>query len=436
MSKINGITVGTTMPRTNFNQTDPKKADYLVGRENILDKTEIRLEKGEVEGSIQQEGAKALGPKTIALGTSVAGCKGYYYSGIDFARRYIYLSKTQVFPQAVTDDSLYDASFSCEWQPFDMISIVNDSHYDEQMQIKTVEGNRVWIEESTPLPFDAIGTNDSSLEDLDAYSICVPKRPECGVINLGEGAFSASDNGKATGRFAVNLARNGRAFGDYALTAGRNAEAAYASGSIGYNVKTLGKGAFSSGWDIESTKDRAVTLGSGLINPYECGTIIGWCNDPTIPDLIFGIGCGFHGVRKNALNIDRDCNVWVYQDPTKPMGVVTKQYADNLVKSERLKRRAGTISAPANVGWYPNEYFVLSTYNGAQVSFTNVTLLSPSDTDRVNEYKMRVNGISKINFFNPDGTVATVKGLPENFEQGKTYELSIIDGYAKYTVWD
>ena len=33
--KINGITVGTPTPRSNFNQTEPKKADYLIGRENI-----------------------------------------------------------------------------------------------------------------------------------------------------------------------------------------------------------------------------------------------------------------------------------------------------------------------------------------------------------------------------------------------------------------
>jgi hypothetical protein len=35
MSKINGITVGTPTPRSNFNQTDSKKADYIIGRENI-----------------------------------------------------------------------------------------------------------------------------------------------------------------------------------------------------------------------------------------------------------------------------------------------------------------------------------------------------------------------------------------------------------------
>ena len=39
--KIYGITVGTPTPRSNFNQTDPRKADYLVGRENIATKEDL-----------------------------------------------------------------------------------------------------------------------------------------------------------------------------------------------------------------------------------------------------------------------------------------------------------------------------------------------------------------------------------------------------------
>lgn len=41
MSKINGITVGTPTPRSNYNQTDPKKADYIIGRENIATKDDL-----------------------------------------------------------------------------------------------------------------------------------------------------------------------------------------------------------------------------------------------------------------------------------------------------------------------------------------------------------------------------------------------------------
>ena len=32
---IRGNTVGTTMPRANWNQDDPKKADYVVGKEAV-----------------------------------------------------------------------------------------------------------------------------------------------------------------------------------------------------------------------------------------------------------------------------------------------------------------------------------------------------------------------------------------------------------------
>ena len=39
--KIRGNTVGTTMPRANYNQTDPTKSDYLVGRDNLVDKNEL-----------------------------------------------------------------------------------------------------------------------------------------------------------------------------------------------------------------------------------------------------------------------------------------------------------------------------------------------------------------------------------------------------------
>ena len=33
--KIRGNTVGTTMPRANWDQTDPKKADYIKGKEAV-----------------------------------------------------------------------------------------------------------------------------------------------------------------------------------------------------------------------------------------------------------------------------------------------------------------------------------------------------------------------------------------------------------------
>lgn len=38
--KIKGIPVGTTMPRSNLEQTDPKKADYVRGRDAFIEALE------------------------------------------------------------------------------------------------------------------------------------------------------------------------------------------------------------------------------------------------------------------------------------------------------------------------------------------------------------------------------------------------------------
>lgn len=45
--KIRGNTVGTTMPRTNFEQTDPKKADYLKGREKLREEIDAAKTAGD-----------------------------------------------------------------------------------------------------------------------------------------------------------------------------------------------------------------------------------------------------------------------------------------------------------------------------------------------------------------------------------------------------
>lgn len=37
MSKIIGITVGTTMPKSNLMQTDPTKGDYVKGKDEFLE---------------------------------------------------------------------------------------------------------------------------------------------------------------------------------------------------------------------------------------------------------------------------------------------------------------------------------------------------------------------------------------------------------------
>ena len=91
--KITGNTVGTTSPRPNYNQTNPSKADYIIGRENILDKDELASateealrqakESGEFDGADGNDGISCTHSWngttltiTSASGTSSADLKG------------------------------------------------------------------------------------------------------------------------------------------------------------------------------------------------------------------------------------------------------------------------------------------------------------------------------------------------------------------------
>lgn len=52
MKPIISSTLATPMPRTNYNQTDKTKADYLVGRENIVSKDEFERVLAEAGGDV------------------------------------------------------------------------------------------------------------------------------------------------------------------------------------------------------------------------------------------------------------------------------------------------------------------------------------------------------------------------------------------------
>lgn len=65
---IRGNTVGTTMPRTNYNQTDETKPDYLVGKEALEQKiadakkagTDAAVTAGQAKNAATDVGNKAL----------------------------------------------------------------------------------------------------------------------------------------------------------------------------------------------------------------------------------------------------------------------------------------------------------------------------------------------------------------------------------------
>lgn len=74
MSKINGITVGTPTPRSNFNQTDPKKADYIIGRDKIASVGYVDEKIGNIETAL--DGIIAEQESIIAIQEALIGGDG------------------------------------------------------------------------------------------------------------------------------------------------------------------------------------------------------------------------------------------------------------------------------------------------------------------------------------------------------------------------
>ena len=87
MAKIIGNTTATPNPRPDWNQMDDTKADFI--------KNKLPMKQGVGENSIvanDVENNKSLVKNAVALGSnSIAGCKIFSYSGIDFLNKRIFL---------------------------------------------------------------------------------------------------------------------------------------------------------------------------------------------------------------------------------------------------------------------------------------------------------------------------------------------------------
>ena len=85
--KIRGNTVGTTTPKPNINQTDPKKGDYIHGIEDL--KAQIRGAEESVS-SLRKEAGDAIGYVQGAVATvagNVAKCISYEEQNLTEAQK-------------------------------------------------------------------------------------------------------------------------------------------------------------------------------------------------------------------------------------------------------------------------------------------------------------------------------------------------------------
>lgn len=156
--RIIGVTVGTTI--------SPDKAIAKAAKAN-----DNRL----------------LSESTFGYGDgNVIGSRGYYFSAIDFENKTITLSEKQ--------DSAVTPTNPIGWTVGDVVSIDNGMKYELCSTITTINGNVITVDQ---IPFETI--HENSEPDVDEWTICVPAKPDKGVVDLGKGAAAFGEDNQASG---------------------------------------------------------------------------------------------------------------------------------------------------------------------------------------------------------------------------------------------
>ena len=152
--KIKGIPVGTTMPRADLEQSDPKKASYVRGRKSFFDEIISKVKSG-------------LESLNVGTGNTIS-LKGYYFTDINFDTNEITLSKDRNPPEEV---------FYVDWPTGTKISIKNKEWYGYCATIKNVKRNVIAVDS---LPFTSISTGS----DEDDRSVVAPELPSMGEVEF------------------------------------------------------------------------------------------------------------------------------------------------------------------------------------------------------------------------------------------------------------
>lgn len=236
----NNINEGTnSVIHGNKNKNYGKRA-FIVGNENIN-----------------------ISENSVAMGSNnIAGLKGWYYKAIQFNTStnvtFLYLSKTQQVPVIVASASKVEQEKDIDFTLIfdDIVSVVNDSKYDNKYKISTNEiltYGRIGIksvDSDTPFPFNKVNTDDDLNEgifDPEDYSIYCLSKPDAGIADMGQGSIVGGYNNKATNGKTTAFGYDNHAYGKFSFVEGRDNEAGYAAHAEGRGTKAEGEEAHAEG---------------------------------------------------------------------------------------------------------------------------------------------------------------------------------------------
>lgn len=183
--KIRGNTVGTTMPRSNLEQTDPKKADFVHGRDAFMQ---------ECVGAALAQASGGLESLNVGA-NNIISLKGYFFTAIDKTTNQLTISMKQ--------DKTDTDGLEIAWEPGDVVSMKNGSWYGYCSTIKSIEGNVITVD---TIPFDKISTG----KDFDDRTIVVPDKPVSGQVDLCRYASSLGYNSSVHTKGGFNAGGNNR----------------------------------------------------------------------------------------------------------------------------------------------------------------------------------------------------------------------------------
>ena len=338
-----------------LNSENPVQNKVITEKFNEIDDKDSVLLSGEGEYSIKnRDNNLAIGNDSISIGIDTkSGCRGYYFNGIDFKKKKIYLCKTQKVPVNIVDDiSLLDENFETPlYKINEMFSINNYAgYYDFCGKIISIEHNVITYD---ILPFDITGVdtkgNIANLEDLDIndFVFYVPTQPEIGLVVFAPGGMANGDGAIASGEFSLALGRDVTAGGRFGVAFGRNTKAGYTGFSIGQGNTVTGANSLVGGNDskcngktslafglqcyVDKLAEYSIVLGSnsqaydkrsfvagyGLVSKVPFQTVLGNFNvrDNDENKLLI-VGNGTSGNYSNAFVLNKNGSAWFSGDVT------------------------------------------------------------------------------------------------------------------------
>ena len=314
MPKIIGNTTATTTPRSDWNQTDATKADYIKNKPDFV--------KGEGVHSVIGQGATTLADYGMAFGNgSVAGCKGYYIKSIDITNQKIYLTDTKVIPTISTVDNTDENFTTPAYNVGAQFSIINGTNYILCGTITTISNNTVTYEGD--LGFTEIYEDTA----IDGHTFSVPSQPEIGIVSFAVMSISLGRDNKSSVNCGFVVGRDNVLAGSYGAITGRSNIAAYGATADGVSNNALGQFSHASGTKNTVTKNGwagfthganneidanyGVGLGRGLKVQSGNQTVLGRYNIPDAENNYLEIiGNGTSDTnRSNAYTVDKNGNL-------------------------------------------------------------------------------------------------------------------------------